>query len=192
MKTALILVDVINDFFHPQGRNFKPEYEATLENILLLLQKAREQEVVVVHAMEGHHPAARQTDYEWKKLPPHCFLGEFDAEPVAGVNIQSEREYVVRKRRYSGFFETDLNLLLREAGVERIILVGVKTHVCVRATAQDGFAYGYRVVLPSEAVNSNYKHLHAASLEDIQRYMGEVVPMEEALVMLRNEDAEPA
>ncbi len=184
MKTALILVDVINDFFHPQGKNFKPEYEVTLKNILLLLQMAREHDAVVVHAMEGHHPAARQVDYEWNKLPAHCFLGEFDAEPVAGINIQPKKEYVVRKRRFSGFFGTDLNLLLREAGVERIIIVGVKTHVCVRATAQDGFAYGYHVILPLEAVNSNYKHLHEASLEDIQRYMGEVVPLKDALTML--------
>jgi nicotinamidase-related amidase len=97
---------------------------------------------------------------------------------------------VVRKRRFSGFFETDLNLLLREAGVERIILVGVKTHVCVRATAQDGFAYGYHVVIPLEAVNSNYTHLHEASLEDIERYMGEVVSLDEALKMLSAADRE--
>jgi maleamate amidohydrolase len=189
MKTALVLVDVINDFFHPHGKNFKQEYEPTLENILLLLRTARENGVVVVHAMEGHHPAARKIDYEWKKLPPHCFLGEFDAEPVAGVDIRLDQEYVVRKRRFSGFFETDLNLLLREAGIERIIIVGVKTHVCVRATVQDGFAYGYHVVVPLEAVNSNYKHLHEASLEDIQRYMGEVVPIQDALNMLREEPA---
>lgn len=190
MKTALILVDVINDFFHPQGKNFMPEYEPTLTNILLILRTAREQGSVIVHAMEGHHPAARQVDFEWKKLPPHCFLGDFDAEAVAGVNIQTSHEYVVRKRRFSAFFETDLNLLLREAGVERIIIVGVKTNVCVRATTQDGFAYGYRVVLPSEAVNSNYHHLHDASLEDIRRYMGEVVPLNNALAMLRGEDSE--
>ena len=190
MKTALILVDVINDFFHPQGKNFKPEYEPTLKNILLVLQTAREYGAVVVHAMEGHHPAARQVDFEWKKLPQHCFLGDFDAEPAAGVNIHPDSEYIVRKRRFSAFFETDLDLLLRETGVERIIIVGVKTHVCVRATAQDGFAYGYRVVLPLEAVNSNYKHLHDASLEDISRYMGEVVPLKNALAMLRGEKAE--
>jgi maleamate amidohydrolase len=189
MKTALVLVDVINDFFHPEGRNFKPEYEDTLKNIFLLLQTARDHDAVIVHAMEGHHPAARQVDYEWSKLPPHCFLGEFDAEPVAGININLEKEYVVRKRRFSGFFETDLNLLLREAGVQRIMIAGVKTHVCVRATAQDGFAYGYRVVVPQEAVNSNYRHLHDASLEDIQRYMGEVVLLEDALAMLRAEAA---
>jgi maleamate amidohydrolase len=156
----------------------------------LLLQTARDHGAVIVHAMEGHHPAARQVDYEWKKLPPHCFLGEFDAEPVAGINIDFEKEYVVRKRRFSGFFETDLNLLLREEDVKRIIIAGVKTHVCVRATAQDGFAYGYRVVIPREAVHSNYKHLHEASLEDIERYMGEVVLLKDALAMLSGETAE--
>lgn len=187
MKTALILVDVINDFFHPQGKNFKPEYQETLSNIRLLLETARKHGIVVVHAMEGHHPAARQADYEWKKLPPHCFMGEFDAEPVEGIDIRLDQEYIVRKRRFSAFFETDLNLLLREAGVERIIIVGVKTHVCVRATAQDGFAYGYRVILPLGAVNSNYKHLHKASLEDIQRYMGEVVSLQDATSMLQTE-----
>jgi len=190
MKTALILVDVINDFFHPQGINFKPEYESTLANILLLLATAREQGAVIVHAMEGHHVAARQLDFEWKKLPPHCFMGDFDSEPVAGINIRTRDEYVVRKRRFSAFFETDLNLLLREADIERIIIVGIKTNVCVRATAQDGFAYGYRVVLPLEAVNTNYQHLHDASLEDVRRYMGEVVPLQNALAMLRGENIE--
>jgi nicotinamidase-related amidase len=189
MKTALVLVDVINDFFHPDGKNFKDEYVETLKNIFVLLQIARDQGAVVVHAMEGHHPAARQVDYEWSKLPQHCFLGEFDAEPVSGIDINLEKEYVVRKRRFSGFFETDLNLLLREADVKRIIIAGVKTHVCVRATAQDGFAYGFRVVIPKEAVNSNYKHLHDASLEDIQRYMGEVVSLNDALTMLRSEES---
>jgi nicotinamidase-related amidase len=55
----------------------------------------------------------------------------------------------------------------------------------VRATAQDGFGYGYHVVMPREAVNSNYRHLHDASLEDIQRYMGEVVALEDAIAMLQ-------
>ena len=185
MKTSLILIDVINNFFHPQGSNYHSEYDATLENILTLLRIAREYNIPVVHAMEGHPPAARNLDFEWIKLPPHCFLGEFDAEPITQVQILTGQEYVVRKRRFSAFFETDLNLLLREAGIERIILAGVKTHVCVRATAQDGFGYGYRVVLPREAVNSNYRHLHDASLEDIQRYMGEVVALEDAIAMLQ-------
>jgi maleamate amidohydrolase len=73
----------------------------------------------------------------------------------------------VRKRRYSAFFTTDLDLILREAGVGRLLIVGVKTHVCVRATAQDAFGYGYAVYVVKGAIGSNHPHLHAASLEDI-------------------------
>lgn len=180
MTTALILIDVINDFFHPEGRNYHAIYDPILRRILELLEAARHAGAPIFHVMEGHQRGPG-VDFEWKKLPEHCYLGESDAEPAAGVNIREDAEYVVRKRRYSGFFATDLDLLLREAGVTRVVIVGVKTHVCVRATAQDAFGYGYDVIIPREAVGSNYTHLHAASLEDIDRYMGRVVPFSEAL-----------
>ena len=88
------------------------------------------------------------------------------------------------KRRYSAFFATDLALFLREQQIERVIVAGVKTNVCIRATVQDAFAHGFAVVVPREATNSNRPHLAAASLEDIDRYFGAVVPLERALEML--------
>jgi maleamate amidohydrolase len=63
-------------------------------------------------------------------------------------------------------------------------VAGVKTNVCIRATIQDAFAAGYRAILPREATNSNRPHLAAASLEDIDRYFGEVVSIERALELL--------
>ncbi|MFQ5856425.1 MAG: cysteine hydrolase family protein [Anaerolineae bacterium] len=182
MTTALMLIDVINDFFHPKGRNYHDVYDPILKRILVLLKAARQANAPIFHVMEGHQRGP-STDFEWKKLPEHCFLGDFDAEPAAGVDVREGAEYIVRKRRYSGFFATDLDLLLREAGVTRIVIVGVKTHVCVRATAQDALGYGYDVIVPREAVGSNYAHLHEASLEDIDRYMGRVEPFDEALAL---------
>ena len=67
-----------------------------------------------------------------------------------------------------------------EQGIERVIIAGVKTNVCIRATVQDAFANGLSVVVPREATNSN----RAASLEDIERYFGDVVPLDAALEML--------
>ena len=93
-------------------------------------------------------------------------------------------EIVCPKRRYSAFFATDLALFLREQKIERVIVAGVKTNVCIRATVQDAFAHGFAVVVPREATNSNRPHLAAASLEDIERYFGEVVSLERALEML--------
>ncbi len=181
MSTALLLVDVINDFFDPRGRNYHPSYAPILARIRDLLQVAREAGVPVVHCMEGHRPGV---DFEHRKLPVHCIVGDHDAAPAPGVQVLPG-EVEVRKRRYSAFFGTDLDLLLRERGVQRLVVVGVKSHVCVRATIQDAFAYGYDVALVRECTGSNHPHLHEASLEDIQRYMGTVVDLDEARQMLR-------
>ena len=100
------------------------------------------------------------------------------------VEPQGAREVLIGKRRYSAFFATDLALFLHEQTIRRVILAGVKTNVCIRASAQDAFANGFDVVVPREATNSNRLHLAEASLEDIERYIGSVVPLERALEML--------
>lgn len=186
MKTALVLVDVINDFFHPDGPNYYPEYVPILANIKQLLAIARDNQVMIVHAMEAHisngHP-----DFEWRKLPEHCIQGSFAAEPAVGIRV-FPGDYVVQKRRFSAFFATDLDMLLRETDIGRLVVVGVKTHVCVRATVQDAFGYGYDTVVVEEATGSNYTHLHKASLEDIERYMGRVLTMTEAAQLLEKGD----
>ena len=185
-RTALILVDVINDFFHPDGSNYHAEYLPILENIKFVLSQARWYNLMIVHATEEHIPG--HPDFEWRKLPEHNLKDSFSASIVTDIPVEIG-EYHVTKRRYSAFFATDLDLILRERGIEKVFLVGVKTHVCVRATAQDAFAYGYDVYVIEEAVGSNHEHLHYASLEDIDRYMGQVISMNQAFEMFAAEKA---
>lgn len=66
----------------------------------------------------------------------------------------SEQDYVVNKRRYSGFFHTDLDLLLKELGVDTVIMTGLHTHMCVRHTSADAYQLGYRVLVASDATDS--------------------------------------
>jgi ureidoacrylate peracid hydrolase len=68
--------------------------------------------------------------------------------------------------------------------VRRVVIAGVKTNVCIRATVQDAFANGFEPIVAREATNSNRPHLAEASLEDIDRYMGRVVSLDEAIGML--------
>lgn len=179
-SAALILVDVINDFFDPRGTNYDPGYNAVLDAVRRLLEAARAAGVPIIHAREAHRPGP---DFEYRKLPVHCVAGSWDAQPPASLDSGPE-DITVLKRRYSAFFATDLDLLLRERTVSRLVVAGVKTHVCVRATVQDAFALGYEVWVPREATGSNHAHLHEASLEDINRYMGRVVSLGEALAAL--------
>jgi nicotinamidase-related amidase len=88
------------------------------------------------------------------------------------------------KRRFSAFFQTDLDLILREHGIERLVMAGVKTNVCVRATIQDGFGLGYKCLLVNDATSSNRPKLAESSAEDVDRYMGWAVSMNDALAAL--------
>lgn len=180
--TALILVDVTNSFFLEGMANFYPAAAEVLEPLRRLLAAARASERIVVHAVEQHYPGF--DDYEWRKLPRHHFIGDKDAAFFNGFEPVGRREIITRKRRYSAFFATDLALFLHEQGVERVVIAGVKANVCIRATAQDAFANGFDVVVPREATNSNRPHLAEASLEDIDRYIGKVVALPDALGML--------
>lgn len=177
-RLALLLVDVNNSFFDEAGEFHYPGAADILPALRQLLEAARRGGRLVVHAREGHWPGL--ADGEGSKLPAHTLVGSFDAAPYPGFEAIAD-EPELRKRRYSAFFGTELPLLLAEQRVETLIVAGVKTNVCIRATVQDAFAHGLRPVLVRGAVSSNRRHLHDATLEDVERYFGEVVDLDEAL-----------
>jgi len=182
-RVALLLVDVIEGFFDESGSLYYPETAEVVGPMRRLLEAARKRKRLIIHAVERHHPGLK--DFEHRRIPPHFTAGDPEARYYGDFKPSGEdNEVEVVKRRYSAFYATDLDLLLREQDVGTLVVAGVKTNVCIRATIQDAFAAGYRVVLPREATNSNRPHLAAASLEDIDRYFGEVVGLEEALGLL--------
>ena len=175
---ALVLVDVLNGFFNPDGSLWYPEVVEVVDPLHQLLDTARERERLVVHVADRHRPGVY--DAEFEVIPEHLFSGGFESEFFEGFE-PSPGEPVVEKRRYSGFFATDLALVLHESGIRTVIVAGVKTNVCIRATVTDGSAHGFRVVVPRQATNSNRPHLAAASLEDMERYLALVKDLDEAL-----------
>ena len=181
-KVALLLIDVQNAFFHPDGENYYPESAAIVPHLQRLLKRARGSGRLVVHVAEQHR--AGVDDFEQLKLPEHCIADSWDARFFEGFGPVDDSEFLLAKRRVSAFFATDLDLLLREKGIGRLVVAGVKANVCVRATVQDAFSLGYRCTVPRDAVNSNRPQLADAALEDIERYFGWVVGIDEAEAML--------
>jgi maleamate amidohydrolase len=174
--TALLLVDMIKAFFDRDGEFYYEDSKGTLDAGRRLLEAARRGGRLVVHARDVHRRGL--ADGEGVKLPPHCVEGTLDVEFAPGLE-PAPGEIELQKRRYSAFFGTELALLLREQRVGRVVVAGVKTNVCVRATVQDALAEGLEVVVPREAVSSNRPHLHEATLEDVERYFGRVVDLAE-------------
>lgn len=181
-QTALVLVDVQNSFFTPTGGNYFSASRTVVPILKQLLQWARKNDTTVIHIAERHRPKVQ--DFEYTRLPEHCIDGSFDAGFVAGFGPAGDNEFLLPKRRVSAFFATDLDLLLREKNIGRLVVAGVKTNVCVRATVVDGFSLGYNCLVPHEGVASNRNNLSDAALEDIKRYFGWVVSLQEAKAAL--------
>jgi maleamate amidohydrolase len=182
MRTpALLLVDVIRAFFDPAGAWWYPAAADLLGPLEKLLTAARANDRLVIHAVQLHRPGLPDAVLERAGAEGGGPLGEFDMLPARGFEPERPTEILLPKRHYSAFFATDLDQLLREHRVGTLVVAGVKTNVCVRATVHDAFAHGYQVVVPREATNSNRPHLAPPTLEDIEHYFGEVVSLDEAL-----------
>jgi nicotinamidase-related amidase len=93
-----------------------------------------------------------------------------------------ENDYVVEKRTYSGFFETGLDLLLREMDIDIIVLTGLHTNICIRHTAADGFFRGYRIVVPKDATEALSEQEYQDGLEYLKKvYDAEITEIDKII-----------
>lgn len=148
MKEAILVVDMLNDFV--TGALKCERGLAIVPQTAKLLDGARKAGVPVIFCNDAH---LKGIDHELKLWGDHAIAGTPGAQVIPELNL-SENDYVVPKRRYSGFFHTDLDLLLKELGVDTVIMTGLHTHMCVRHTSADAYCLGYNVVVAKDATNS--------------------------------------
>ena len=91
---------------------------------------------------------------------------------------------MIEKRWASAFFGTDLAARLRDAGADSLVVAGLTTSGCVRATAVDGLQHDYRVVVPREATGDRNPAAHAANLFDLDAKYADVTPLDEVVALV--------
>ena len=159
---ALIIIDMLNDFVIGKLKNERAKH--IIPNIKRHTQAARDANIPVIYCNDAHLPA----DPELKKWGEHAMKGTEGAEVILQLE-PCKGDYVFEKRTYSGFFETELDLLLREIGVDTIILTGLDTNICVQHTAADGFFRGYKIVVPEDATEALSEKEYRQGLEYIKK-----------------------
>lgn len=147
-KSAILVVDMLNDFV--TGALKCDRGLAIVPKTAELLRAARAKNVPVIFCNDAH---LKDIDHELKLWGDHAIAGTKGAEVIPELELRAT-DYVVPKRRYSGFFHTDLDLLLKELGVDTVILTGLHAHMCVRHTAADAYQLGYDVVVAKDATDS--------------------------------------
>ena len=141
---------MLNDFVKKEGKLYVPGAENIVPNIQKLKELFKENERPVIYTNDAH---ILNVDKELELWGPHAVRGTWGAKVVEELEPNDD-DFVVTKRRYSAFFGTDLDLLLRELGVNEVVLTGVATNVCVLHTAADAFFRGYKVTVVSDGTMS--------------------------------------
>lgn len=101
-------------------------------------------------------------------------------------------DYVVIKQRYSAFFQTELDLLLRRKQVSKIYLMGTTTPNCIRTTCYDGLSYDYEVAVVEDACSSNTQQIQQANMQDMDRAGAEIITSDRVMQMWAAEKVEKA
>ena len=148
-RSALVVVDMQNDFVKEGGSLLVPDAEGTIPNVRSLLDLARENGMKVVFTQDTHN----EGDPEWEIWPEHAREGSWGWEIVEEL-APLEGETVIRKVRYDAFYGTALDHLLRTWDVETLIICGTVANICVHYTAASAALRWYEVVIPRDATSA--------------------------------------
>jgi len=181
-NTALIVVDMQNIWVHPRGARYLPSSEDMVPKIQRLLQFCHSQKVPVIYLHTTKRkdladvgifadikPQTHDADDEWSN-----FEGSPGAEIYEPVKPAAD-DILVKKFRYSGFYGTPLENLLRALGRDTIAITGVATNVCCDSTARDGAMRDFKVVFLSDCNASFSQEEQEATLNNFEKHFGVVM-----------------
>jgi nicotinamidase-related amidase len=170
-QTALIVVDMQNDFVKEGGTLVVPDAAATIPNIQQLLSAARSATVPVAYTQDTHF----DNDPEWAIWPEHCRHGTWGWEIVNELAPQPD-DLICQKSRYDGFYDTWLEHFLRSVWkVENLVIVGTVSNICVLHTAASAGLRWYNVVVPANGISALTEFDQATALRQISwLYTGRV------------------
>jgi ureidoacrylate peracid hydrolase len=192
---ALVVIDMQNDFCAPGGLVAKGGRDVSAaqemaERLPGLIAAARAAAVLVVFVRNVYsseqnfylsdvwlEQAARKQGGGYTSIPV-CAAGSWEGDFYGAVRPEPG-DPVVTKHRYSGFYNTDLDTILRSHGVRTLIATGVSTNVCVETTVREAFVRDYYVVLVADGTAAYSREEHDKTLKDVDRFFGEITTIAE-------------
>ncbi|MEM9401501.1 MAG: isochorismatase family protein [Pseudomonadota bacterium] len=183
---ALILVDFVKAYFEPDS----PLYagvEAVLEQALALVDVARSEGLPIIYTRVRFEPGGADGGVFYRKLPA---LSVFDRDnPLGdwapGVSPGND-EIIVTKQYPSAFFNTGLETQLHALGVDTLIISGVTTSGCVRATCVDAMGHGFIPIVVRDACGDRHATPHESNLFDMQAKYADIVDSADVLATLQS------
>jgi nicotinamidase-related amidase len=188
-RSALVIIDMQRDFLEPGGfgaalGNDVSLLKAAVEPIGNVLKAARETGMLVIHTREGHRPdLADAPPLKVERGDPNTRIGA--PGPMGRILVRGEPghdiipelypvagEPVIDKPGKGAFYQTDLELMLKNRGIETLLVCGVTTEVCVNTTIREANDRGFRCIALSDGCASYFPDFHLAGLAMIKAQGG--------------------
>lgn len=167
-KKTLIIVDMLNDFIDPKGALYcGPDAQEIVPFIAERLSEYRRAGGQVIFLQDAHD----KEDLEFEKFPEHCVAGTWGSQIIAELTPLSN-EILIPKKRYSGFYRTDLERVLADFAPEVVEVTGVCTSICVMDTVGGLANRDYAVVVPVGGVADFDPEFHLFALKRMSRLYG--------------------
>jgi len=167
MSNVVLVVDMVRGFCE-EGHNLYvgPTIREIIPHVRELLREEKVRGSHIIFLCDTHDP----DDLEFRMFPPHCIRGS--EEPEVIPELREFAEEVIPKRRYSGFFETNLDQRLKELKPDKIIVVGDCTNICVLYTVADARNRDYAVEVPADCVATFDPEAHRFALQQLKTVLG--------------------
>jgi ureidoacrylate peracid hydrolase len=193
-KTAMIVVDMQNDFVAEGAALGSAQAAAMVPELAATLKFCREKGIRVIYTAHVHRRDGSDMGMYDDLYTPiadrSCLVDGTNGIEIFGDLAPAPGEHVIKKHRYSGFFATDLDLVLREWGIKTVIISGTTTENCCHATARDAMFNNYQVVFLSDVTGTfDYPDVGQGSLsaEEVHRSTLTVLAFSTAHVMTADE-----
>jgi ureidoacrylate peracid hydrolase len=201
-SSALLVVDMQNDFCHPQGAFAKRGLDISLAQRIVptlkrLMGKAREAgvPVIIIRVVRGPNTAWPALN----RLTRHNFGPDFIPVFVEGTwgagllkGFEPEPGDIrLDKNRYGAFTGTNLDLILRNRGVRTLVMSGGATNVCVESTVREGFMFDYNIVVVEDACATVTRELHEGTLASIRGWFGRVEKADDVIAAWEESRRDP-
>ncbi len=185
-RPALVVVDMVRAYTEPRFALYAGAHvDGVVASIVALLDAARTARIPVVFTGVRYEPGGADGGVFFRKVPPlELFVGESEAGELVDALERRPQEPLLLKQYPSAFFGTSLNDRLRADAIDTVILAGVSTSGCVRASATDAMQLGYVPIVVREAVGDRGQAAHDANLFDIDAKIGDVVALADVLAHL--------
>jgi isochorismate hydrolase len=160
--------------------------QPVLENIQNVIHFCRQKNIPVIFTQHGHTDVPSDVgvlgDW-WGEVILH---GTTDWRFISEIEIDS-KDMVLQKKRYSAFYETDLEKILRAKGIQDLIISGVMTNLCCETTARDAFMRDYGVFFLIDGTATGREDHHLATLKNLGYGFAYLITCDELIENLKSE-----